>query len=295
VTASTLRVDALRSWLFVEGANEDALERGASSEGDVLIQELEDFTPPALRPHAHSLCADVLARWRAAGKVAGVRVNPLAGGGLDDLAASMPARPDVVFLPKADTAGQIRELDGAVTQLEAQHGIAAGSTALVPNVESALGVLNTFAIATASPRVVACLVASEDMAADLGAERAPDALELDYVRARFHLECTAAKVLSIDCPYTWSDAAGCEADTRKARRLGYRAKSTVIIEHAAIINRVLTPNAQAVAHARRVVHAFEAAREQGEGRVEVDGSLVELPIYLNARRLLERARAIAGD
>ena len=285
----------MRSWLFVEGANESALERAAASDGDVLIQELEDFTPPALRPRAHDLCAEVLERWRAAGKVAGVRVNPLAGGGLDDLAAIMPARPDVVLLPKADTAAQIRDLDEAVTRLETRHGIAPGTTALVPNVESALGVLNTFAIATASPRIAACLVASEDMAADLGAERGPDALELDYVRARFHLECTAARVLSIDCPYTWSDAAGCEADTHKARRLGYRAKSTVIIEHAALINRVLTPDAQALAHARRVVHAFESARDNGEARVEVDGSLVELPIYLNARRLLERARAIAGQ
>jgi citrate lyase subunit beta/citryl-CoA lyase len=38
-----------------------------------------------------------------------------------------------------------------------------------------------------------------------------------------------------------------------------------------------------------VVDAFEAAQATGLGRVEVDGSLVEVPIYLNARRLLERA------
>jgi citrate lyase subunit beta/citryl-CoA lyase len=131
------------------------------------------------------------------------------------------------------------------------------------------------------------------MAADLGAERAPDALELDYVRARFHLECTAAAVLSIDCPYTYSDAAGCEADTLKARRLGYRAKSAVIIEHAAIINQALTSTDDAVVHAQKVISAFAAARERGEARVEVDGSLIELPIYLNAIRLVQRAKVLS--
>ncbi len=127
------------------------------------------------------------------------------------------------------------------------------------------------------------------MAADLGAERSRDGNELDYVRARFHLECVAAGVFCLDRPYTWTDGAGVEADTLAARRLGYRAKSAVRAEHAAIINRVLTPSAAELAHATRIVEAFEAAQAAGLGRVEVDGSLVEVPIYLNARGLLERA------
>jgi citrate lyase subunit beta/citryl-CoA lyase len=287
-------IHALRSWLFVEGANEQALHDAGHSAGDVLIQELEDFTPPALRAHARTLSADVVARWRAAGKVTAVRVNPLAGDGLTDLQGVMPARADIILLPKAETAGQIEQLDFEITRHERVLGIAEGHTALVPNVETALGLVNTLAIVQASSRVIGCLVVSEDMAADLGAERAPDAFELDYVRARFHLECTAAGILSIDCPYTYSDARGCEADALKARRFGYRAKSTVIIEHAAIINQVLTPTANAVRRAQVIVSGFEAARERGEGRVEIDGSLVEWPSYLNAMRLLERARVLTS-
>ncbi len=289
-----MNLAALRSWLFVEGAGEAALREAAANEADVLVQELEDFTPPALRARARALSAEVLARWRTAGKVAAVRVNPLEGEGLADLDGVMPARPDVIMLPKVQSAEQVRALDARVARLERELGIAPCSTRLVPNVETARGLLRTFEIATASPRIVAALVASEDMAADLGAERGRDALELEHVRARFHLECTAAGVLSIDCPYTWADEAGCEADTLKARRLGYRAKSTVVAAHAAVINRVLTPQPEAVARAGAIVAAFEAARERGEGRALVDGSLVELPIYLNAKRLLARARAIRG-
>ena len=151
---------------------------------------------------------------------------------------------------------------------------------------SARGLLNTFSICRASKRVSACLVASEDMAADLGAQRSRAGHELDYVRARFHLECVAAGVMSIDRPYTWTDSAGVQADCLNAHRLGYQAKSAV---HAATINLALTPSAEAIADATRVVEAFESAQAAGQGRVEVDGSLVEMPIYLNARRLLERA------
>jgi citrate lyase subunit beta/citryl-CoA lyase len=89
--------------------------------------------------------------------------------------------------------------------------------------------------------------------------------------------------------YTWTDAEGVEAHARKARRLGYRAKSAVAADHVAIINRVFTPPVEEIEQAKRIVAAFEQAQREGRGRVELDGSLVEVPIYLNARRVLERA------
>ncbi len=282
-------VRARRSWFFVEGANDAALGSALDSGADVLIQELEDFTPPARRPHARAISAEVLGHWKAAGVVAAVRVNPLEDGGLDDLEAVMSGAPDVILLPKANDAAQIRALDAAISDLERRNGIDEGSTELVPNIELALGLLNTYSICRASARVSACLVASEDMAADLGARRSADGAELDYVRARFHLECVAAGVMSIDRPYTWTDAVGVQSDCLGARRLGYQAKSAVHAEHPEIINRALTPSTEEIAGARCLVAAFESAQASGQARAEVDGSLVEVPIYLNARRLLERA------
>jgi len=283
-----------RSWLFVPGADPQALAGAVDCGADVLIQELEDFTAPASRPEARRLAAETYQRWRAAGRIAAVRVNPLAGDGMADLAAAMAARPDLVMLPKVDCPAQVNELAAAVERLERQHGIPIGATELAPNIESARGLNATVAIATASPRVVACLVASEDMAADLGAERGRDGRELDYVRAKFHADCVAAGVVSIDAPYTWRDSEGLVADTEHARRLGYRAKSLVVAEHARLVNQVLTPAGDAVARARRIIEAFEQARGQGLGGVELDGAMVELPIYLNAKRLVARAEALAS-
>ena len=96
---------------------------------------------------------------------------------------------------------------------------------------------------------------------------------------------------------------GAKSETGNDRELVKRAQDTrafdvhalrswLFVEHAAIINQVLTPTADAVRRAQNIVSGFEAARERDEGRVEIDGSLVEWPSYLNAMRLLERARVL---
>ncbi len=271
-----------RTWLFVPGADEDAHEAAALCGADVLIQELEDFTPPMLRPTARKLARALYDRWRAAGAIAAVRVNPLAMGGGEDLAAVLEGRPDVVMMSKVVAPEDVRALEAATE----------GSVDLVPNIESAAGLMRTFEIVRASKRVVAALVASEDMVADLGAARSRRGEELAYVRARFLVECRAAAVEAIDCPYTFSDVRGAAAHARFAKRLGYRAKSLVTPAHAAAINRVFTPQRAEIARARRVVAAFERARAAGRERALVDGALIEVPIYAAAKRLLDGMKSV---
>jgi citrate lyase subunit beta/citryl-CoA lyase len=275
-----------RTWLFVPGADEAAQRTAERSGADVLIHELEDFTPPALRTRARALAAALYARWRQSGALVAVRVNPLETCGREDLAGVLHGRPDIVMMSKVAAPAQVRALARIV-----DRGIE-----LVPNIESAAGLLRTFDIVRASPRVTAALVASEDMVADLGTARSKGAEELAYVRARFLVECRAAGVEAIDCPYTFSDVKGAAAEARQAKRLGYRAKSLVSPAHAAAINRAFTPSAAEIARARRIVRAFERARAAGRGRALVDGLLVEVPIYAAAQRLLApiAARAIVN-
>jgi citrate lyase subunit beta / citryl-CoA lyase len=284
-----------RSWVFVDGADEGALFGGAPHCGaDVLVQELEDFTPPERRGKARGIAPDVFRRWREAGAVAAVRVNPLESEGIDDLAAVMRGAPDIVALPKVSDPGQVAALAQAVSRCERECGLVEGSTLLLPNIETARGLVAIAAIAGASSRVKACLIGSEDLAADLGAERGADGIELAYARQRFLLECVAVGVVAVDCPYTWRDADGLAADTRWARRLGYKAKSAVAPEHAATINRLLTPTGAEVDRARRILAAFAAARAGGEGRIELDGSLIEKPMADRAARLLARAKELGA-
>jgi citrate lyase subunit beta/citryl-CoA lyase len=263
-----------RTWLFVPGADVAAHAAAARSGADVIILELEDFTPPELRPRARQLSGAAFERWRKAGAIAAVRVNPLETGGADDLAGIAP--PDMVLMSKVDAPQQVRRLEEA----------APAGVELVPNIESAAGLLRTLEIARASPRVTALLVASEDMVADLGTVRSRGGEELAYVRSRFLVECRAAGVEAIDAPYTFSDVKGAVADARYAKKLGYRMKSLVDPAHARPINAVFTPSAAELAKAARLVIAFEQARAAGRERARVDGALIEVPIYAAAKRLL---------
>lgn len=286
--------DLRRSLLFVAGADPAAQAEALRARPDVLAQDLEDFTPPSLKDAARRLAAELFTKARAAGSLAAVRVNPLDSGGLDDLAAVVPARPVLVLLPKAEGGEQIAALARELDRLEAAQGLPAGGIEIVPTAETALGVVRLGDMARASPRVRSCVLGAEDLAADLVAERGPEGDELAYARMRFLLECRAAGIEPIDAPYTYSDGEGCERETRRSRRLGYRSKSTVTPAHIDALHRVLTPGREEVAAARRIVTGFEEARSKGKDRALVDGLWVEPPAYRNAQRLLARADQLAA-
>lgn len=284
--------DLRRTWLFGPGADAAAHEAMLASGADALIVDLEDFTPPSRRAEARAALAALLPRWRAAGRIAAVRINALDGDGADDLAAAMPARPDVVAYPMASSAAQMRALDAALAHWERALGAGAGATEILPVCETALGVADVRAICAASPRIRMALLGAEDLAADLCAERGSDGVELEHARRRFLLDCRAAGIEPIDAPYTFSDIDGALREARHARRLGYRCKSLVRPAHAAPLNAALTPGDDELRRAAAIVAAFEAARARGEDRVLVDGLWVEVPTRRNAQRLIERARRL---
>ena len=217
-----------RTWLFGAGADRAAHEAMAQSGADVLIQDLEDFTPPALRHEARALAPALYRRWREAGALVCVRINSLDADGYLDLQDVMPGRPDIVAYPKSATALHMRALDVSLTTLERALGIADGTTEILPVCETALGVVNVREIAAASHRIRCALLGAEDLATDLCAERSREAVELDHARRRFVLECRAAGIEPVDAPYTFNDVAGAVQEARYSRRLGYRTKSLVL-------------------------------------------------------------------
>ena len=281
--------DLRRTWLFGPGADPAAHDSMFESGASVLIVDLEDFTPPERRDEAREYLSGFVARCREHGYMAAVRINQMEKAGMHDLDAAMKTRPDAIVYPMAEQPQQIHELDTAIAQCEATLNINQGSTEIVPVCETALGVVNVRLMAAASPRIRCAILGSEDLAADLCAERGPDAEELDYARRRFILECRAGRIEPVDAPYTYNDPDGARREAKFSRRLGYRSKSLVRPEHTEALNGVFTPDAAELGHAREIVAVFEAARKRGEDRVLVNGLWVEVPAYRNARRTIDRA------
>lgn len=284
--------DLRRTWLFGPGADSGMHSAMAECGADVLIADLEDFTPPNRREEARHLLGQFVSGSHRRGRLAAVRINALEVEGSVDLAAAMATRPDAILYPMTERTAQMHALDAAISHWEGLIGIELGTTEIVPVCETALGVADVRKIAGSSVRIRCALLGSEDLANDLDAERGMDALELEHARRRFILDCRAARIEPIDAPYTFSDSEGAVRETKYARRLGYRCKSLVRPEHARALNDALTPRAADLERAHAIVQGFEAARAQGEDRALVEGLWIEVPAYRNAKRLIERAQRL---
>jgi citrate lyase subunit beta/citryl-CoA lyase len=283
-----------RSWLFVGAADYEAIKVSNESCADACIQEFEDFCLPEMRQEARRMMPDVLSDWRARGKVASVRINPLENSdGLKDLNAAMKAGADAILIPKANTKEQMLALEKHINELEKRYARPIGSTDIIPNIEQAKGLVHSHAVLSASKQIVGSLVASEDMAVSLNSPRQKNSEMLNHVRCAFHISCCAAGVTSIDMPYTFTDDEGVRQQTILARDIGMVSKSTVNASHCKIINKIMTPSRDEVEEVRQLVGVFDKARDAGKGQVIYSGTKVEVPTYLNAMQVIERYEALS--
>jgi citrate lyase subunit beta/citryl-CoA lyase len=287
----------MRSLLFVPGDDEKKLAKALSSGADALIVDLEDSVAPAAKAPARAVAAAFLndARRRAARPRLIVRVNPLGGDLTDaDLDAVMPAAPDAVMLPKCLGGANVQQLGAKLAVREAEHGLADGATRILAiATETARSLFGFASYVGCSPRLEGLAWGGEDLSADLGAEtnRLPDgAYAGPYALARTLtlIGAAAAGASAIDAVFTnFRDADGLALEARAARRDGFAAKMAIHPAQIAVINAVFTPSAEAVAHARAVIAAFEAA--PGAGVVALDGEMLDRPHWTRAKRVLARA------
>ncbi len=257
----------LRSLLYVPGGNARMLEKAKSVPADVLIFDLEDAVAPDVKETARGMVREAVASGTYRSRLA-VRVNALESGRIEgDLEAVVRPGLDTVVLPKAQTAGDVDAVEESLTRLELDRGLPEGSVALLALVETALGVLNAYQIARASPRMRALCFGAEDFCRDMGAVRTECGLEIAHARGHIVLAARACGIPAVDTPYTHlNDEAGFLAETRMIREMGYCGKLLIHPKQIEPAHRAFAPSEEEVAHARRVVEAFVAAAARGDGR-----------------------------
>jgi len=279
-----------RSWMFVPGNKDRFLIKASQSEADCVFLDLEDGVSVAHKSTARQMVARVLeGPWP--GPIRFVRVNSIGSPWWkDDVEAAVRPGLDGVCLPKVERSDEIEMLDARLGRLEAERGLPAGSVRIVGAIESAKGLLSAPQIGGASARMVGLMFGAEDYALDLGlgTAREGEAGELSYHRSSLVVAAAAAGVLSIDGVFpSLEDPRGLVRDVAQARRLGFSGKSTFNPRQLKEINRMFTPSSEERAYAQRVVEAFEEAQQRGDASVAVGGQLVDLPIVMRARRVLD--------
>lgn len=267
-----------RSWLFTPGTRPERFERAIDAGADAVIVDLEDAVAPGDKVMARDAALAWLSERPRGHILRALRINaPGTVWGLQDLLALLDsaAQPDLLVVPKTESADLLRLLDGLLTS--------AGKTArLVAMIESARGLEAAAAIAQATPRLDALLFGAADLAADLGADVAWDSLL--FARARTVQAAALGGLMAIDTPYfALGDVDGLSAETGPAVRLGFTGKAAIHPRQVAIINDALTPSVGALAEARRIL------LENAKGVGVVDGRMIDEAIARKARRTLVAA------
>jgi len=285
----------MRSFLFVPADSERKLARGPESGADALILDLEDSVVPANRANARILARRLLDSTSSANYQRWVRINPLASGAaLDDLAATVPGRPDGILLPKC-VPDDLRTLDHYLSAFETGAALPLGGIrviAIATETPAAMFALGNYAAVSA--RLEGITWGAEDLAACIGGNnrRLDGAYDDVYRLARSLclLAAAAAGVTPIDTIYTdFRDEAGLAAECAAARRSGFTAKMAIHPAQIPVINRAFTVGDDELAWARKVVALFEANPEAGT--IALDGRMIDRPHLTLARRLLGLAPA----
>lgn len=288
-------MEPLRTLLFVPGNRQNMIEKAQALPADVLVLDLEDSVPAAEKANARALVRDSIAGLALKGQRVFVRINSLASGyAPQDLEAVISDGIDGISQPKPSSGDEIRRVEAIIERLERDRGMRQGHVKLIPWVETAKGVLNAFEIASASPRVVGIAFGAEDFTLDTGMERTKEGSELHHPRVMVVIAARAADVIAIDTPYNdFRDEEGLIREARLARSLGFEGKFLIHPSQIDPVNQIFRPSAEEVAHARRVVEAFEAAEVQGFASTSLEGKMIDIPQANRARKLLMIAESIA--
>ena len=285
----------MRSLLFVPGNQERMLERASGLKPDVFIPDMEDSVPLDEKANARAVTASYLSRLGKEGTPVIPRVNSLETGLLDDdLEAVVGENIFGVSVGKIYTPGDVAGICGKLEAMERKAGIEVGSVSLLPWIETAMAIVNLYEICSASPRIVGVAFGAEDFTNDMGIERTESESETYFARNSIAVAARAADVLALDTPYfSFRDPDGLRENASVARQYGFKGKFAIHPAQIDIINETFSPSDSELAHARRVVEAFEEAEIRGRGSTSLDGKVVDVPVVKRAQALLELAESIA--
>ena len=287
-----------RSRLYLPGNEPKYFINAGLHSPDAIILDLEDSVHHAEKDVARPLVRNALRAVDFGAAERMVRINQLPLG-LADLEEVVPQSPDLILIPKTEMPEQVSDVVGAVDAIAKRAGISRPIW-LMPILESALGIENAFAIATASDRIAGITIGLEDYTADLGVAKTPEGWESLYARQRVVNAAHAAHVQAIDSVYgDVADADGLLRWGEASRAIGFEGMGCLHPIQIEIIHRAFTPTASELEKALAIVAAYEEAQARGLGVVSLGSKMIDAPVVQRALKLVARAKqmgiATAGE
>ena len=283
-----------RSMLFLPGNNPNMLINGGCLGADAVIFDLEDAVSPAEKDAARILVRNTFRYMDFGACERIVRINSTDTAFWQaDLDEIVPQKPEMILLPKTNAAEDVLTVDAYITALEEKLGFEKNTVALMPLIETAMGVENAYQIASACSRVQAIFLGAEDLTADLQCKRTKEGTEIAYARSRMVMAARAAGVAVYDTPFTdVNDDEGIVTDTTYAKGLGFSGKASISPRHVEVINRIFSPTEKEIDYAYEVLEAIALAKRQGKGAIALHGKMIDAPIVNRAKQTVAMAQQL---
>ena len=278
-----------RSRLYLPGAEPKYFINAGLHHPDAIILDLEDSVHAAEKDSSRILVRNTLRAVDFGSSERMVRINQLPLG-YQDLEEIVPEHPDLVLIPKVEHPQQVLEVDRKISDLETREGIKQPIW-LMPILESALGVENAFAIATASDRVCALTIGLEDYTADLGIIRTRTGEETQFARSRVVNAAKAAGMQAIDSVFSdVADLDGLRNWGHQSRAIGFEGMGCIHPSQIQVIHEAYAPTQTEIEKAMKIVAAFEDAKSRGLGVVSLGSKMIDPPVVNRAVKLVQRAK-----
>ncbi len=286
----TSRERMRRSRLYLPG-NDPKLMINAGIHGpDGVILDLEDSVHPAEKDAARLIVRNGLRQVDFMGAERMVRINQ-GELGLGDLGFVVPHNVHVILIPKCESGEQVKAVDDRIQEIRKASKVDS-EVYLMPIVESALGAIKAYEIATASPNVVALTIGLEDYTADLGTRRTDKGRESFWARSQVVNAARAAHVQPIDTVFSdVRDVEGLRASVLEAKSLGFDGKGCIHPRQIRVINETFAPTDEEIDKAKRIVLVFEDAEAKGLGVVALGSKMIDPPVVKRALHTIELAEA----
>ena len=217
-----------------------------------------------------------------------VRINQIPKG-LNDIEFVIPHNINVLLIPKCESPRQIKLLEEKVAELTEKYNVK-NPIWLMPIIESALGVIKAYEIATASKNIVALAIGLEDYTADIGTQRTNTGKETFFARTQIVNAARAAGIQPIDSVF--SDVSDMEALKNvviESKSLGFDGMGCIHPRQIKVIHDNFAPNEKEIEKAKQIVIAFHTATEMGLGVVSIGSKMIDPPVVKRAQRTIEQA------
>ncbi|HKK42689.1 MAG TPA: aldolase/citrate lyase family protein [Bacteroidales bacterium] len=277
--------------LYLPGNNPSLMINAGLHGAEGIILDLEDSVAPDRKDEARILVRNALRQVDFYGAERMVRINQ-GELGQKDLKAILPHNVNLILIPKCENAGQVNNIDLEIQAISRSLNLPE-KVYLMPIIENAVGVENAYEIATSSKNIVAMAIGLEDYTADLGVQRTREGKESFYARTRIISAAKAAGLQPIDSVFSdVSDMEGLKANVSESRSLGFEGMGCIHPRQIKVIRQGYAPDENEIEKSKKVVLAFNEAREKGLGVVALGSKMIDPPVVARAQRTIDLALSL---